>query len=106
MLRGMTTLSLFADDVAAARDWYAELLGIEPYFVRPEDGPVAYVEFRVGEHQHELGIVDRRWAPPGAGGPSGAIVYWHVDDVPASVERLLALGAKEFEPVTERGPNS
>lgn len=34
----------------------------------------------------------------------GAIVYWHVDDVRASVDRLLALGATEYEPLTERGP--
>ena len=49
-------------------------------------------------------MVDGRWAPPGAGGPAGAILYGHVDDAQASVDRLLSLGAKEFEPVTERGP--
>ena len=32
--------------------------GFEPYFVR--DG---YVEFRLGDHHDELGIVDRRYAP-------------------------------------------
>jgi hypothetical protein len=42
-----------------ARSWYAQFLGIEPYFVRPEDGPPAYVEFRVGDYQDELGIIDR-----------------------------------------------
>jgi predicted enzyme related to lactoylglutathione lyase len=104
MLRGMSTVNLFADDVVAARDWYAELLGIEAYFARPVDGPPAYVEFRVGDYEAELGIVDRRYAPPGASGPGGAILYWHVDDVHAAFERLLALGAKEHDPVTERGP--
>jgi catechol 2,3-dioxygenase-like lactoylglutathione lyase family enzyme len=29
MLRGLTTVSFFADDVQAARDWYTELLGIQ-----------------------------------------------------------------------------
>jgi predicted enzyme related to lactoylglutathione lyase len=105
MLRGLTTISLFADDVAAARAWYAELLGIDAYFVRPVDGPPAYVEFRVGDYQHELGIVDRRFAPhPTDRGPGGAVVYWCVDDVRAALDRLLALGATEHEPVTERGP--
>jgi len=65
MLRGLTTVGYFADDVSAARDWYADLLGIEAYFARPEDGPPAYVEFRVGDHQHELGIIDRRFAAHG-----------------------------------------
>jgi predicted enzyme related to lactoylglutathione lyase len=31
-------------------------------------------------------------------------VYWYVDDVEATVKRLLSLGATEYEPVTERGP--
>jgi predicted enzyme related to lactoylglutathione lyase len=105
MLRGLTTVSFYADDMAAATKWYAELLGIEPYFTRPVDGPPAYVEFRIGDYQHELGLIDRRFAPPRAAtGPGGAVVFWHVDDVAAAFERLLALGASEYEPVTERGP--
>ena len=72
MLRGLTNVSFWADDVDAATRWYAELLGIEPYFVRPEDGPPAYVEFRLGDHQDELGLIDRRYAPPdAAAGPQG-----------------------------------
>jgi predicted enzyme related to lactoylglutathione lyase len=103
MLRGFATISYWADDVEAARDWYAELLGIEPYFVRPEQGPPAYVEFRVGDYQDELGIIDRRYAPEGAaGGPGGVVMYWHVDDVPATFDRLLSMGAKEYQPITPR----
>jgi predicted enzyme related to lactoylglutathione lyase len=30
-------------------------------------------------------------------------VYWHVDDVPATFERLLAMGAQEHLPITPRG---
>ena len=59
MLRGLTTVTYLADDVAAAAHWYAELLGTEPYFARPAEGPPAYVEFRIGDYQHELGILDR-----------------------------------------------
>jgi predicted enzyme related to lactoylglutathione lyase len=103
VLRGFATISYWADDVEAARDWYAELLGIEPYFVRPEQGPPAYVEFRVGDYQDELGIIDRRYAPEGAaGGPGGAVMHWHVDDVPATFDRLLSMGAKEYQPITPR----
>jgi predicted enzyme related to lactoylglutathione lyase len=103
MLRGFATISYWADDVEAARDWYAELLGIEPYFVRPEEGPPAYVEFRVGDYQDELGIIDRRYAPPGtASGPGGVVMYWHVDDVAATFDRLLSMGAKEYQPITPR----
>ena len=103
MLRGFATISYWADDVAAAKNWYAELLGIQPYFIRPEEGPPAYVEFRVGDYQDELGIIDRRYAPQGAAGdPGGAVMHWHVDDVPATFERLLSMGAKEYQPITPR----
>jgi catechol 2,3-dioxygenase-like lactoylglutathione lyase family enzyme len=34
MLRGLATISFWADDVKAARAWYSELLGIAPYFER------------------------------------------------------------------------
>lgn len=100
MLRGLTTVSYWAEDVEAAKRWYAELLGIEPYFERP-----GYAEFRVGDYQHELGIIDRRYAPKGMRDDTGgAIVYWHVDDVPATFDRLVAMGAKPLEGPTERGP--
>jgi catechol 2,3-dioxygenase-like lactoylglutathione lyase family enzyme len=51
MLRGLTSLQLFVDDVPAAERWYAELLGIEPYF-RSEDAglPPGHVGFRVGDY--------------------------------------------------------
>ena len=102
-LRGMATVSFWADDLPAARRWYTDLLGIEPYFVRPVEGLPAYVEFRLGDLQHELGLIDRRYAPTGASAsPGGAVLYWHVDDVKATFERLLSLGAKEYQPITPR----
>ncbi|WP_372665652.1 VOC family protein [Amycolatopsis kentuckyensis] len=99
MLRGMATVSYFADDHAAAQAWYTEFLGIEPYFRRP-----GYAEFRIGDYQHELGLIDRKYVPASMGGASGEIVYWHVDDLDATVARLKELSAKEYEPITERGP--
>ena len=97
MLRGLTTVVYLADDLDAAKQWYSELLGIEPYFNRPP-----YIEFRLGNYQHELGILDRRYSPAeGSGGPrpdpAGAVVYWHVDDAAAAVDRLVSMGAKELE---------
>ncbi|RTL66118.1 MAG: VOC family protein [Pseudonocardiaceae bacterium] len=105
MLRGLTTVSFYADDLAAARDWYTQVLGIEPYFAfPPAPQPPAYIEFRIGDDEDELGFIDRRWAPPGTSGtPGGAIVFWHVDDLEATVARLLELGATEYEPITPRG---
>ena len=31
------------------------------------------------------------------------IIYWHVDDLDATIERLMSLGATEYEPKTQRG---
>ncbi|MGW7457222.1 VOC family protein [Streptomyces sp. NPDC054797] len=99
MLRGLATINFWADDLEAAKAWYTELLGIAPYFERP-----GYAEFRIGDYQHELGIVNRRHAPPGAaGGPGGAVAYWAVDDLLAVRQRLLDLGAEEYQPVTPHG---
>jgi predicted enzyme related to lactoylglutathione lyase len=103
MLRGFTTVNYWAVDVEAARDWYAQVLEIEPYFQRPEEGPPAYVEFRVGPDEDELGLIDRRYSPAGASTDSGGVVmYWQVDDVSAAVDRLLELGATEYQPVIKR----
>ena len=102
-LRGLSTISFFADDLKAARKWYVDLLGIDPYFERPDAENPAYIEFRIGDYQHELGIIDSNYTPKGAtGGPGGAVVFWHVDDVAATLEKLTAMGAKEYEPLTNR----
>lgn len=102
-LRGIAQINISADDVGEARDWWARLLDVEPYFQRPNGDNFAYVEFRLGDYEHELGIIDRTYLPSGARAhPGGAVVRWHVDDVPTTIERLKELGAHEYEPTTER----
>jgi predicted enzyme related to lactoylglutathione lyase len=103
-LRGLATVNFYAADVKAAKKWYSELLGIEPYFERPGSEQPAYIEFRLGDYQHELGIIDKKYAPKAAAaGPGGAVAYWHVDDVAATLEKVTAMGAKEYEPLTKHG---
>lgn len=105
MFRGFATVSFYAADPAAAGAWYAELFGLEPYYAVPQPpAPPAYIEFRIGDFGDELGIIDRKYAPQGASNPAGgAVMYWHVDDLEATVEKLLTMGATEYEPVTTRG---
>jgi uncharacterized glyoxalase superfamily protein PhnB len=85
--------------------WYSELLGIAPYFESSgPDGQLVYAEFRLGDYQHELGLIDRRFAPPHAtAGPVGAIMYWHVDDIEATITKLKTMSAEEYEPIQHRG---
>ncbi|WP_434445248.1 VOC family protein [Lentzea sp. E54] len=104
MLRGMSTVSYFADDLAEARAWYASFLGVEAYFERSTpDGLLAYVEFRIGDYQAELGIVHRRFEVTPSGGPAGEILYWAVDDLDATLARLQELGATTHDEPRVRG---
>ncbi|NGP06316.1 VOC family protein [Rhodococcus sp. 14C212] len=105
MLRGLSTVTFFADDLTAAGAWYAELLGVEPYFRRSVEGRLAYLEFRTGDYGHELGIIDSRFVAhdrPGQAGP--ATTYWHVDDPAAALERLESMGATVHDKPVEHGP--
>jgi Phospholipid methyltransferase len=78
MLRGLTTVNFWAADMAAAKKCYTELLGFGPYFERPPGvEPPQYAEWRLGNYQHELGLIDRKYSPAGsATGPGGVVVYW------------------------------
>lgn len=97
LLRGMATVNYFAADHGAARRWYSELLGLEPYFERP-----GYVEFRIGDFEAELGIVDSKYMPGHVNG-GGVILYWAVDDVNEAYARLLELGATSHDGPRARG---
>lgn len=104
MFRGPATISFFADNVAAARDWYAEILQLEAYFERSgSDCGLVYAESRIGDYQTELGIIDSRFRRPGSAEPDGGLPYWHVDDIDATVTRALEMGATEYEPIMVRG---
>jgi predicted enzyme related to lactoylglutathione lyase len=103
-LQGLCNINYWAKDVKAARKWYAELLGIDPYFERPDTENPAYVEFRIGDYKHELGIIDSQYAPEGSAKEAGgAVAYWHVRDVEGMLKKLVDMGAREFAPVTHHG---
>jgi predicted enzyme related to lactoylglutathione lyase len=102
-VRTLATINLCASDVREAAEWYRTVLGVDPWLVTPDRATPADVQFRVGDCPDEFGIIDRRWAAPGlwqrGGGPA---VFWHVDDVSATFERLLSLGAVAHSPVEIR----
>jgi len=101
ILRGIATINFYAKDHKAAQQWYSEFLGMEPYFNVP-----GYAEFRIGDYQHELGLIDSSYAPDGAtAGPAGAITYWHVDDLQVTFDKLISMGATVYQPIIPRGNN-
>ena len=91
---GLRTAVYPVTDLTAARDWYAGILGIQPYFDEP-----FYVGFNVGGY--ELGLdPDASAAKPGADGP---LAYWGVEDAEGALKRLLSMGAREHRPLQDVG---
>lgn len=99
MLRGIATINFYAANHTEAVKWYSQYLNTEPYFNVP-----GYSEFRLGDFQAELGIVDNKYAPKNISEkPAGITAYWHVDNLQASVDKALEMGATMFDPITPRG---
>ena len=90
MFLGLRTVIYPAPDLTATKEWFAQLLGIEPYFDEP-----FYVGFNVGGY--ELGL------DPATAAEVGARSYWGVRDADAALTRLLAAGAEVLRPVTDVG---
>ena len=102
-LRGLATVSFFADNLQEAKKWYTEFLGIDPYYIFPDKENPAYIEFRIGDFEHELGIIDKKYHPKLASDKiGGTVVFWHVDDIKKTFEKLVKMGAMEYEKITER----
>ena len=91
MILGLRTAIYPAPDLAAAKQWYSQVLGLAPYFDQP-----FYVGFSVGGF--ELGLL-----PDGTPGTTGPQPLWGVADAEAAFKRLIELGASSLEPVTEVG---
>ncbi len=91
MILGLRSAIYPAKDLAGAKRWYAEMLGVAPYFDEP-----FYVGFSVGGF--ELGLLPD--TTPGTAGPQP---LWGVADINAAYARLLGLGASELSPIADVG---
>jgi catechol 2,3-dioxygenase-like lactoylglutathione lyase family enzyme len=91
VILGLRTTIYPVGDLAAARQWYAQMLDQPPYFDQP-----FYVGFNVGGF--ELGLI-----PDGQPGTDGPQALWGVTDAVAALARLIELGARPLELVTDVG---
>jgi predicted enzyme related to lactoylglutathione lyase len=91
MIKGLRTAIYPVADLAAAKAWYAQAFGTEPYFDQP-----FYVGFSIGGF--ELGLL-----PDGEPGKTGVQLYWGVDDIEAEVRRITELGASTHSPIQNVG---
>ena len=94
MFQGLRSVIYGVTDIAAAKDWYASVLGIAPYFDQP-----FYVGFNVGGF--ELGLDPN--AAVGNGELNGPIAYWGIAKADAAMQQILALGGREVEAVHDVG---
>jgi predicted enzyme related to lactoylglutathione lyase len=92
--QGLRTVIYHAPDLAKTKEWYAKVLGIEPYFDQP-----FYVGFNVAGY--ELGLDPDASSTPG--GKGGVIAYWGVTDAAAEFRRLIEIGGTERSAPQEVG---
>ena len=87
-LHGLRTVGYKVADITKAKEWYSQVLGIQPYFDEP-----FYVGFNVGGY--ELGLQPEENVPDLK--TANTVTYWGVDDVRSSYASLLAMGAIPLE---------
>jgi predicted enzyme related to lactoylglutathione lyase len=91
MILGLRTAIYPAPDIARAKAWYSEVLGIAPHFDQP-----FYVGFAVGGF--ELGLI-----PDAQPGVHGVQALWGVPNANAEFARLVKLGATAVDAVKDVG---
>lgn len=89
----LRTLTYYVSDMAAAKKWYTQVLGFEPYFDQP-----FYIGYNVGGF--ELGLVPSEKTTVFG---NNTVVYLGVDDAKESLQRLLNLGAKLHHDIQDVG---
>jgi predicted enzyme related to lactoylglutathione lyase len=92
MTAGMRTIMYPVADLDAAKSLYGELFGVEPYMDESY-----YVGYNVADQN--IGL-DPNGHSKGMSGPTG---YWHVDDIEAALDGLVARGATKVQEITDVG---
>jgi predicted enzyme related to lactoylglutathione lyase len=89
MNEGIKTVVYPVKDIARAKAFYRELLGLEPYA-----DEAYYVGFKV--NNQDIGLDPN-------GHRDGMTVYYHVDDIHKSLQSLLDAGATIIQKVRDIG---
>ena len=76
-------------DMSKAKRFFRELIGADPYVDSPR-----YVGYKSGDM--EVGLV-----PGGDKSEPGALAYWTVSDIEASVKALVAAGGAVVREITD-----
>jgi len=94
MMLGLRTTAYIVKDLVGAKAWYAEAFKTEPYFDEP-----FYVGFNI--QGYELGLMPEGDKANLKG--ENVLSYWGVENIEKEYNRLLKLGATEYEKPTNVG---
>jgi len=87
-LKDVSLIVYPAADLATARPFFRELIGTDPYGDSPH-----YVGYKSGDM--EIGL------DPNGKREYGALAYWTVNDIAASVKALVAAGGTVVKDITD-----
>jgi predicted enzyme related to lactoylglutathione lyase len=91
ILKDVTLITYSVADLETSKRFFGELIGADPY----ADSPY-YVGYKNGEV--EIGLV-----AGGTAGEAGAIPFWTVADIAASLKSLVAAGGTVVQDSTDVG---
>jgi predicted enzyme related to lactoylglutathione lyase len=90
-LKDVSLITYTVADLTKAKRFFGELVGADPY----AEGP-GYIGYKSGDM--EIGLV-----PTGDGREPGALAYWTISDIEASVKALVAAGGTVVQAITDVG---
>lgn len=93
MFKKLRTVIYHVKDIDAAKKWYIQATGIQPYFDEP-----FYVGFDINGYELGLDPDDSHFTKG-----NHTISYWAVDNVTVASDKLITLGAKLIQPKTNVG---
>ncbi len=93
MFNKLRTVVYYVNDINAAKEWYKQVTGKDPYYDTPY-----YVGFDINGFELGLHPSDEHTQ---AGNHTAS--YWAVDDIQASFEKLKSLGAKVAQEISDVG---
>ncbi|MGZ3520257.1 MAG: VOC family protein [Vulcanimicrobiaceae bacterium] len=94
-MKDVSLITYTVADLTKAKRFFSELNGADPYVDSP-----GYVGYKLGDM--EVGLVpsgDKR--APGALAYPGALTYWTVSDIAASVKALVDAGGTVVQEITD-----
>ncbi|KAA1246763.1 VOC family protein [Aquimarina sp. RZ0] len=91
---GLRTIIYKVSDLQKAKEWYARAFETKQYFDEP-----FYVGFNIGGY--ELGLLPEQ--SDAKDKSDNVLSYWGVDDIHKTYQKLIELGATEFEKPTNVG---